>query len=104
MSFSSLDGFIPSCCFFFFCIIRGVVSLISLSDSLLLVCRNATDVCILLLHPIILPSSLKSSSSILVVSSEFSVSCHVISKHDDSASFPVWSLLFLFLFLSDYCG
>ena len=48
--------------------VNGIVSLISLSDSLLLVYRNARDYCVLIFYPVNLPNPLMGSSSFLVVS------------------------------------
>ena len=49
-----------------------IVSLISLSDSLLLVYRHKTDFCILILHPAASPNSLMSCIIFLVASPGFS--------------------------------
>ena len=65
-SFASLGRFTPRCFFFFDAMVNGTDSLISLSDILLLVYRNATDFCILTLYPITLPNSFMSSSCFLV--------------------------------------
>ena len=49
-------------------IVSGIISLISLSDSSLLVYRNARDLCLLVLYPASVPNSLMNSSGFLVTS------------------------------------
>ena len=61
MSFTSLVRFIPRYFILLDAIVNGIVSLISLSDSSLLVYRNATDFCILILYPANLLNSIISS-------------------------------------------
>ena len=57
-SFASLGRFIPRYFINFDVMINGIVSLISLSDILLLAYRNATNFCILVLYPVTLWNSL----------------------------------------------
>ena len=49
--FASLGRFIPRYFILSDEMVNGIVSLISLSDLLLLVYRNATGICILILYP-----------------------------------------------------
>ena len=84
-AFASLGRFIPRYFTFFDVMVNEIVSLIALFDLSLLVYRNASDFCVLILYPATLPNSLISFSRV--------VSCHL-------QAVMVFSLLFQFGFLS----
>ena len=90
-SFVSLDKFIPKYFILFVAMVNGIDSLISLSDFSLLVYRNASDFCALILYPAILLNSLISSSNFLILSLQFSIYSIMSSANSDSfTSFPIW--------------
>ena len=64
--------------------VNGILSLISLSDTLLFVYRNAAELCILIFYPEILPNSLMSSNNLLVVSLGFFMYRIMSSANSDS--------------------
>ena len=65
-SFVSLGKFIPRCLILFVAMVNVIDSLVSLSDFSLLVDRNESDFCVLILYPATLLNSLISSSNVLI--------------------------------------
>ena len=83
----------------------SIIFLIYLSSSLLLlVYRNATDSCVLVLYLVTLLNSLMSSSTFMVASLGFSVYSSMLLASSDNFFFPFQLEFLLFLFFSDCCG
>ena len=90
-SFTSLVWFIPRYFIVFESVVNGIVYLISLSVSLSLDNKNATDSWISILYPITLLNLFISSSSSLVESLGFCMYSIMLSANRDSLYFfPIW--------------
>ena len=92
-SFVPLGNFIPTYSTLFVAMVYGIDSLISLSDFSLLVYRNASDFCVLILNPATLLSSLISCSNFLILSLGFSM--YSIMSPTDSESFTSSFLIWI---------
>ena len=91
-SFVPLDKFIPRYLILFVAMVNGIDSLNSLFEFLLLVYRNASDFCVLILYTITLLNSLISSSNFLILSLGFSIYSIMSSANSESftSSFSTW--------------
>ena len=102
-SLVSLGKFIRKYLILFVAVVNGIDSLIFPSDFSLLVYRNISDFCVLILYPATLLNSLISSSNFLILSLGFSMYSIMSSANSESfTSFLIWST---FISLSsDYCS
>ena len=99
-SFISSGKFIPRYLILFVGMVNGTDFLISFSDFSLLVYRNASDFCVLILYPATLLNSLISCSNFLILSLGFSMySIMSFANSESSSSFLIWIPFISFSYL-----
>ena len=89
-SFVSLHKFIPRYLTFFVAVVNGIDSFISLFTFSLLVYRNTSDFCVLILYHATLLNSLISSSNFLILSLGFSMYSTMPSTESFISSSLIW--------------
>ena len=99
-SFIYLGEFIPRYFILFDAVVSAIDSLIALSDFSLLVCRNTSDFCVLIVYPETFLNLVLSSSNFLILSLGFSTYSIMSLANSDSftSSFPIW-IPFISVFL-----